>query len=45
MGDAVLTGDPSKQTGQGGSVAEHTGSAANPGVNLGLPLAIPRDAH
>jgi hypothetical protein len=21
------------------------GSAANPGVNLGLPLAMPRDAH
>jgi hypothetical protein len=45
MGDAVLTGDPSKQAGQGGSVAEDTGSAANPGVNLGLPLAMPRDAR
>ena len=30
---------------QGGNVAEDTGSAANPGVNLGPPLAIPGEAH
>jgi hypothetical protein len=45
MGDAVLTGDPSKQAGQGGDVAEDTGSAANPGVNLGPRLAIPGEAR
>jgi|ERR1700761_4990649 len=44
MGDAVLIGDPSQQAGQGGSVAEDTGSAADPGVNLGLPPGMPRDA-
>ena len=45
MGDAVLAGDPAKQAGQGGNVAEDTGSAANPGVNLGPPLAIPGEAR
>ena len=44
MGDAVLNGDPAQQAGQGGSVAEDTGSAADPGVDLGLPPAMPRDA-
>ena len=42
MGDSVLNGDPSQQAGQGGSVAEDTGSAADPGVDLGLPPATSR---
>ena len=45
MGDTVLIGDPSKQAGQGGDVAADTGSAADPGVNMGQLPALPRDAR
>ena len=34
MNDTVLTGDPSLQVGQEGGVAEDTGSAVDPGVNV-----------
>ena len=45
MGDTVLAGDPSEQAGQDGAVAEDTGSAADPGVNVGPSPAIPRGAR
>jgi hypothetical protein len=41
MGDTVLAGDPSED----GAVAEDTGSAADPGVNVGPAFAIPRGAR
>jgi hypothetical protein len=40
MNDTVLAGDPSLQTGQEGTVAEDTGSAVDPGVNVGAPRAV-----
>ena len=45
MGDAVLIGDPSRQAGQGGDVAADTGSAADPGVDMGLPPAMSRNVR
>lgn len=36
MRDTVLAGNPADQPGQEGHVAEDTGSAADPGVDLGL---------
>ena len=35
MGDTVLAGNPADQPGQEGPVAEDTGSAADPGVDIG----------
>ncbi len=35
MNDTVINGDPGQQKGQGGTVAEDTGSAADPGVDVG----------
>ncbi len=44
MSDTVINGDPAQQVGQGGTVAEDTGSAADPGVNVGpRPGAAPAD--
>ena len=45
MNDTVLAGDPSLQAGQEGTVAEgavaeDTGSAVDPGVNVGAPRAV-----
>ena len=40
MGDTVLAGDPSAQTGQEGHVAEDHGSAAHPGVDVGPTPAV-----
>jgi len=37
MNDTVINGDPAQQKGQGGTVAEDTGSAADPGVDVGPP--------
>jgi hypothetical protein len=39
MNDTVLNGDPAQQVGQGGTVAEDTGSAADPGVYVGSRAA------
>ncbi|HLH57859.1 MAG TPA: DUF6704 family protein [Streptosporangiaceae bacterium] len=39
MGDTVLYGSPAEQSGQAGHVAEDTGSAADPGVDVGTPRA------
>jgi hypothetical protein len=39
MGDTVLAGNPAGQPGQEPHVAEDTGSAANPGVDVGVPGA------
>jgi hypothetical protein len=36
MGDTVLAGNPADQEGQEGHVAEDTGSAADPGVDMGV---------
>jgi hypothetical protein len=44
MNDTVLNGDPAQQVGQGGTVAEDTGSAADPGVYVG-PRAAARPAE
>ena len=42
MNDTVINGDPARQKGQGGTVAEDAGSAADPGVGLGpRPAAAP----
>lgn len=41
MGDTVLYGNPAMQAGQEGHVAEDTGSAADPGVDVGIPGATP----
>jgi hypothetical protein len=42
MNDTVINGDPAQQKGQGGTVAEDAGSAADPGVGLGpRPAAAP----
>ncbi len=40
MGDTVLNGDPSAQTGQEGRVAEDYGSAVYPGVDVGPTRAV-----
>lgn len=40
MDDTVLAGDPSQQAGQDGGVAEDTGSAVHPGVEVGTPRAV-----
>jgi hypothetical protein len=40
MNDTVLTGDPSLQAGQEGDVAKDTGSAVDPGVNVGAAPAV-----
>jgi hypothetical protein len=40
MNDTVVAGDSSLQAGQEGAVAEDTGSAVDPGVNLGGPRAV-----
>jgi hypothetical protein len=40
MNDTVLAGDPSLQAGPEGTVAEDTGSAVDPGVNVGAPRAV-----
>jgi len=40
MNDTVLAGDPSLQAGQEGHVAEDTGSAVNPGVDVGATRAV-----
>ncbi len=40
MNDTVLAGDPSLQAGQEGAVAEDTGSAVYPGVNVGATRAV-----
>ena len=40
MGDTVLAGNPAGQPGQEPHVAEDTGSAADPGVDVGVPRAI-----
>lgn len=40
MGDTVLAGNPSGQAGQDGVIAEDTGSAADPGVDVG-PRPVP----
>ena len=40
MGDTVLAGDPSGEAGQDGAMADDTGSAADPGVNVGPAPAI-----
>ncbi len=47
MGDTVVAGNPAMQEGQAGHVAEDTGSAADPGVDVGRPgaTAIDRDAN
>jgi hypothetical protein len=39
MGDTVLAGNPASQPGQEPHVAEDTGSAAQPGVDVGIPGA------
>jgi hypothetical protein len=39
MGDTVLYGNPAEQAGQEHHVAEDTGSAADPGVDVGTPGA------
>jgi hypothetical protein len=39
MGDTVMVGNPAMQPGQEGHVAKDTGSAADPGVDLGVPGA------
>jgi len=41
MNDTVINGDPGRQKGQGGTVAEDTGSAADPGVDVGPRAAAP----
>jgi len=42
MNDTVINGDPAQQKGQGGTAAEDTGSAADPGVDVGpRPAAAP----
>jgi hypothetical protein len=40
MDDTVLNGDPSQQPGQEGPVAEDTGSAVHPGVDVGPSRAL-----
>lgn len=40
MGDTVLAGDITRQTGQLGAAAEDMGSAADPGVDVGWPRAV-----
>ena len=40
MDDTVTIGDPSRQTGQGGPVAEDEGSAVHPGVDVGQTRAV-----
>lgn len=40
MNDTVLAGDPSLQAGLEGTVAEDTGPAVDPGVNVGVPRAV-----
>ena len=44
MNDTVINGDPAQQVGQGGTVAEDAGSAADPGVDVGpRPGAAPAE--
>jgi hypothetical protein len=40
MGDTVVDGDPSAQTGQEGRVSEDYGSAVHPGVDVGPTRAV-----
>jgi hypothetical protein len=40
MNDTVLAGDPSLQVGQEGDVAEDTGLAVDPGVNVSATRAV-----
>jgi hypothetical protein len=44
MNDTVINGDPARQVGQGGNVADDTGLAADPGVDVGpRPGAAPAE--
>lgn len=43
MGDTVVQGNPEAQAGQGGDVAEDSGSAAHPGVDMGPAPAVAID--